>query len=101
MHARSSQTTNSHAFLYSTKMRAHYRICRIPVWGPIVYKVSVDRNPDDSFLQVKHVLSTLSANRLGIKEFNRAVSQAIQSDLEVYGVFGEGKLYVFYYTKQT
>jgi hypothetical protein len=35
----------------------------------------------------------------GIKEFNRLVSQALQNGFEVYGVFGEGKLYLFYYRR--
>jgi len=34
------------------------------------------------------------------EEYNRVVTQALQNDgIQVYGVFGEGKLYVFYYEK--
>lgn len=39
--------------------------------------------------------------RLGTEEYNRVVTQALQNDdIQVYGVFGEGKLYVFYYEKE-
>jgi len=39
--------------------------------------------------------------RLGTEEYNRIVTQALQNDdIQVYGVFGEGKLYVFYYKKE-
>ncbi|TET18893.1 hypothetical protein E3J74_08930 [Candidatus Bathyarchaeota archaeon] len=37
--------------------------------------------------------------RLGTEEYNRIVTQALQNGIQVYGVFGEGKLYVFYYEK--
>lgn len=37
--------------------------------------------------------------RLGTEEYNRIVTQALQNDIQVYGVFGEGKLHVFYYEK--
>ena len=39
--------------------------------------------------------------RLGTEEYNRLVTQALQNDLQVYSVFGEGKLHVFYYEKET
>lgn len=39
--------------------------------------------------------------RLGVEEFNRVVSQALENGLEVYKVFGEGKLYVFRYRNGT
>jgi len=38
--------------------------------------------------------------RLGTEEYNRVITQALQNDIQVYGVFGEGKLHVFYYEKE-
>ena len=38
--------------------------------------------------------------RLGSEEFNRVISQAQVNGLEMFGVFGEGKLYIFYHQKE-
>ncbi len=42
----------------------------------------------------------VSAPRLGTEEYNHVVTQALQNNLPVYGVFGEGKLHVFYHEKE-
>jgi hypothetical protein len=38
--------------------------------------------------------------RVGPEEYNRIVTQALESDIQVYGVFGEERLHVFYYDKE-
>ncbi len=40
--------------------------------------------------------------RINPEDYNRIITQALQNDdLQLYGVFGEGKLHVFYYMKET
>lgn len=39
--------------------------------------------------------------RVGTEEFNSTVSKALQNDLPVYATFGNRKLYIFYYRKNT
>jgi hypothetical protein len=37
--------------------------------------------------------------RLGTDEFNRIVTKAAENNLEVYRIFGDGKLYIFYHSR--
>jgi len=73
--------------------------------------VNMKQNPSPQWmLQAMNYTDTTVAYfivtepRLGTEEFNNVVSKALQNGLPIYGPqggFGNGKLYIFYYQKET
>ena len=69
---------------------------------------SMEQNPSkEVMLQAMNQTNTsvayfiVTQPRIGNELFYSVVAKAEQNDLQIYGAFGDGKLYVFYYEKQT